>query len=400
MLGCQPEIAPTPFPQPTNPSQALQPIVTPPKTAQPILPTASSTPTPLPPPATPTNIPPEATVALEQPEATLEATAVSPTRSIEGLIGPDNFAENVNPLTGLVVSNPEALQHRPIAIKISNAPPLVRPQAGLNSADLLFEHEAEGGFTRFTAVYYSQNEEVVGSIRSGRLIDLEIPQMYDAAFAYSGSAGLVREMFQDSSFFDRIISPDFAHGGFFRVEDADKPIEHTLFTNSYNLHFLLEQRGQDTPPHFANGMTFREEPIEGGTVATRIELWYEATNATWFYSNGRYLRWTDGNPHLDANTGTQLNFKNVVIVAAHHQTTDILEDTAGAGHYSIQIQIWGEGPVSIFRDGQRFDGRWQRKDSAHMLTFTDLDGNPLPLAPGNTFFQLVPLGFDQLTITP
>ncbi|MCA9959019.1 MAG: DUF3048 C-terminal domain-containing protein, partial [Anaerolineales bacterium] len=111
-------------------------------------------------------------------------------------------------------------------------------------------------------------------------------------------------------------------------------------------------------------------------------------------------RWTDGEPHYDANTGQQLSFTNIIVLAAHHQETDIQEDDADGGHNSIQIQIWGEGPVSIFRDGQRFDGYWHRDDPHHMLTFTDLDGNILPLAPGNSFFQLVPLGFDKLYVKP
>jgi hypothetical protein len=329
-----------------------------------------------------------------------EIPTLIPTLTIEGLIGPDQFPENVNPLTGVVVANPANLARRPLAIKISNAPPFVRPQAGLNDADLVFEHLAEGGFTRFTAVFYSHDVETVGSIRSARLIDLEIPLMYDAAFCYSGSAGLVRERFRNSTFFNRIVSPDFAHGGYFRVQDPGKAVEHTLFTNTYNLHFILNERGQDTPPTFVTNMAFREEPLTQGEPAARLELWYEATNATWFYSNGRYHRWTDGEKHLDVNTGQQLSFKNIVIIAAHHQETDILEDTAGTGNYSIEIQIWGEGPVSIFRDGQRFNGRWRRDDPAHMLTFYDLDGNILPLAPGSTFFQIVPLGFDRLTVTP
>jgi len=317
--------------------------------------------------------------------------------TIEGLIGPDPFAKNVNPLTGITM-NEASLARRPLAIKISNAPPIVRPQAGLSQADLVFEHVAEGGFTRFTAVFYTYDVEKVGSIRSARLIDLEIPKMYDAAFAYSGSAGPVRLRLQDSEFYDRIISPDFAHGGFERIAMEGVATTHTLFTNTYNLRHILGLREQDAAPTFANDMTFRDTPITPGEPATRIELWYGATNATWFYGNGRYLRWTDGEIHLDANTGTQLSFKNIVVVAANHVDTDIFEDTNN--NPSIEIQIWGTGPVSIFRDGQRFDGIWKREYPNHMLAFYNPTGNPLPLAPGNTFFQIVPLGFDQLDVTP
>ena len=62
----------------------------------------------------------------------------------------------------------------------------------------------------------------------------------------------------------------------------------------------------------------------------------------------------------------------------------------GGGHYSIEIQVWGEGPATLFRDGLRYEGRWQRNDSKNMLTFTDLDGNVLPFKPGNTWVEVVP----------
>jgi len=389
LAGCGTETAVPPTSPPASPTAAPAPTLAPP--------TATSTLAPPPTRASPT-LAPQAT-PTDTPTA---APTAAPTATIPGLIGPGPLPPDVNPLTGETVSNPAVLAHRPIAIKISNAPPLVRPQAGLNSADLVFEHYAEGGYTRFTAVFYSRDADPVGSVRSGRIIDFEIPVMYDAAFAYSGSVGLNRLRFRDSSFFERIISQDFAHGGFYRVPDPAKPVEHTLFTDTYTLRAILEARGQNGPPVLQSQMTFRAEPLTPGAPVSRLELRYRATNATWVYNAGagRYQRWTDGEPHLDAHSGAQLSFKNIIVVAANHVETDILEDTVGGGSYSLEIQIWGEGPVSIFRDGQRFDGRWRRSDPSHMLTFTDLEGNPLPLAPGNSFFQLAPLGFADLHTTP
>ena len=328
-------------------------------------------------------------------------TVVAPTATIEGMIGPESFPADVNPLTGETAADVAVLERRPIAVKVSNAPAIVRPQSGLNRADLVFEHYAEGGLTRFTAVFYGQDVALVGSVRSGRLIDLEIPKMYDAAFGFSGAAGLVRLMFRDSPFFDRIISPDFGHGGFFRMPDPNKALEHTMFTNLNNLRAILEERGLSRRPQFSNHMAFRVEPVAEGEAAGRVEVRYEGANATWVYGgDGRYWRWTDGEAHLDATTGQQLSFRNIIVVEAHHEETDILEDNVGGGHYSIQIQIWGEGPVVIFRDGRRFDGVWRREDPSHMLTFYDNEGGVLPLAPGNSFFQVVPVGFERLFVTP
>jgi len=358
------------------------------------------------PPATPT--PPPAVVVVAEDATSVQSeigvATVDPTLTAlpQDYIGPDSFAADVNPLTGERVNDPSVLARRPVAIKISNAPPIVRPQSGLNNADLVFEHYAEGGLTRFTAVFYSKDADPVGSIRSGRLIDIEIPQMYDSAFAYSGSSGPLQLMFRNGSFFDRIISPDFGHGGFFRVEDPNKAFEHTLFTNTRNLRFILDQRGQNTPPDFQTNMVFSPTPAASGEPASKVEIQYDGTDATWVYnaSSGRYSRWTDGVPHLDANSGEQLSFRNIIALAAHHENTEILEDNVAGGHYSIQIQIWGEGPVSVFRDGRRIDGSWRRLDPSHMLTFYDLEGNLLPLAPGNSFFQVTPLGFDRLFVTP
>ncbi|MEW5988729.1 MAG: DUF3048 domain-containing protein [Chloroflexota bacterium] len=342
---------------------------------------------------------PTATAGAGLPTATAAPTA------IQGMIGPDNFPPNVNPLTGEVVADPAVLNRRPLAIKISNYPAIVRPQAGLNDADLIFEHYAEGAVTRFTAVFYSRGAQLVGSVRSARLIDLEIPVMYDAAFAYSGSSGPVRQMIANSGFFSRVISPDFGHGGFQRITDPNNPnkaIEHTLFANPDTLWAILDERGENHAPSLATYNAFAAQPPAGGAPASAVEVRYAATDVYWQYdpTSGRYVRWTDGQPHLDANTATQVNFKNVIVVAAHHEDTDILEDMVAGGHYSIQIQVWGEGPVSLFRDGQRFDGRWRRADPSHMLTFYDLNGNILPLAPGNSFVQLVPLGFTGLVVTP
>lgn len=357
--------------------------------------------------------PPQATASVSvtlaptnEPTETVEPAVTEepvPTALPSGWLGPSNFPTDVNPLTGEVVEDISVLQRRPIAIKVSNYPPLVRPQAGLNNADLVFEHYAEGGATRFTAVFYSHDAHTVGSVRSARIIDFEIPVMYDAALGFSGAAGPNKERFSQVEWYDRIISPDFGHGGFYRAQPSDPDIDfwHTMFTDTYRLRDILAERGLDVPPTFQNGMIFSADPPPIGTPAKQIEIGYRASYVTWWYDSGlgRYFRWNDGEKHLDANRGEQINFKNIAVVSAEHVDTWIPETEVRQGAASIEIQIWGEGPATIFRDGQRFEGRWHRNDPKDMLTFTDQDGNPLPLAPGNTWFQLVPLGFDKLYVT-
>jgi hypothetical protein len=357
--------------------------------------TSTSEPSKTPPPP-PTSTP----VPIADPESSATPTSVP---LPAGWLGPENFGSDINPLTGEEMKDPTVLERRPIAIKVSNFPVIVRPQSGLNNADLVFEHYAEGGATRFTAVFYGEDAHTVGSIRSARIIDFEIPVMYDAALGYSGSAGANKDRFSGVDWFERIVSPDFGHGGFYRSypEDADVDFWHTMFTDTYRIRGILQERGLDVRPQLNNGMVFSQEPPAGGTAAEQIEIRYSGSYVTWWYDSGvgRYFRWNDGERHNDANRGEQINFRNIAVVSANHVVTDIPETEVRQGANSIEIQIWGEGPATIFRDGQRFDGYWQRNDPKDMLTFTDLDGNPLPLAPGNTWFQLVPLGFDKLYVT-
>jgi hypothetical protein len=265
---------------------------------------------------------------------------------------------------------------------------------------VVFEHLSEGGITRLTAIFYSRDAGRVGSIRSARLIDLEIPLMYDAAFGYSGSSQPIKEMIRASSFFDQVISPDFGHDGFYRVSEAAERFEDTMFTDTFILRAILQQRGQDHPPELPGGLAFHPDAPPGGTPASRIELKYAATSAFWYFnpSLGRYQRWSDGERHLDASNEEQLTFDNVVVIRAHHQETEIIEDSLGSR--SIQIQIWGKGPLTLFRDGLRYDGQWRRGAPDEMLSAYDEAGNLLPLSPGTTFFQVVPLEFERLGVTP
>ena len=104
-------------------------------------------------------------------------------------IGPDGLATEITPfwsLTGL--PGPEDAQIQPIVVvKIENDP-IVRPQTGLDRADLIFEELVEGGMTRFAVVYQSDLPDEVGPVRSVRHVDVAIAEPIADAFVFSGGA--------------------------------------------------------------------------------------------------------------------------------------------------------------------------------------------------------------------
>jgi len=296
------------------------------------------------------------------------------------------------------VSDVKVLERRPLAVKISNFPPIVRPQAGLSYADVVFEHLSEAGLTRLTAVFLCKDAEKVGSIRSARLIDLEIPAMFKAMFAYSGSSGGVKQKIMQSDFFNRVISPDFGHAGFVRIPSEGKAYEHTLFSDTESLWKIAEERGLNERQDLS-GWVFSEKPPEGGSPATSMEFLYtpKYASAEYQYDPGgqAYLRSIFGDAHRDELTGEQIAVRNVVALYANHLETDIVEDSTGPRvYYSIEIQIWGEGKATVFRDGQAFEGKWIRPQRNDLIRFVDATGNTIPLKPGNTWIQVVPLDFE------
>jgi len=348
----------------------------------------------------PVNLAPTATVgppatATPQPTATIEV--------VDLRVAAD-FGDTRNPLTGEEVADVANLNRRPLAIKISNAPPKwVRPQSGLNDADLVFEHITEAGITRFTIIVYGKTPPNVGPIRSARLIDLELPAMYDAALAYSGSSDGVRQKLLASDFRPRII---FAYEpGYFRTGE-NKPTEHTFYGTPETFWELLAGKGLNERPNFNTYMAFSNTPPPGGAPASEAIIDYDWTLINWRYDpeSGRYLRWTDGEEHLDGNTGEQVSAANVVVILSSHiEDPNICEQIINGvcTALSVQPQIWGTGPAIIFRDGQRFDGNWQRNNRYDMFTFTDANGQQLPLQVGNTWFQVIPIWYDNpVSVTP
>src|SRR4030042_6449734 len=64
--------------------------------------------------------------------------------------GPSNFPANIDPLTGLPVSDPALLDRRPIAVKINIVPRSSnRPPWGLSFADIVYDYYHNDGYSRF-----------------------------------------------------------------------------------------------------------------------------------------------------------------------------------------------------------------------------------------------------------
>src|ERR1700694_3350265 len=76
----------------------------------------------------------------------------------------------------------------PIIIQIENSSqPSVRPQTGMQQADMIYEYISEFGIPRLSAVYWHPPSSLIGPVRSCRLITVALEQMYRGMIYCSGA---------------------------------------------------------------------------------------------------------------------------------------------------------------------------------------------------------------------
>ncbi len=374
--------APQATPTPTRTPRPAQAVVTPPATVTP-LPTIRPTDVP-PPTATPA---PTATAV--PPTAIATATAVA-------------RPADVNPLTGLKVADPKALARRPLFVAVGNDPEARTVHYGFTEADLVYEYIMEGrAVTRFTLAFLANESARIGPLRSGRLVNFHLTPQYGGALAVSGAQGQINWFltFKMAAPYLNVDLDDpsqvkYAYNIWGLAPNKDFEYLTRLWTSTDRLRRWLSDRKAEQDPKLT-GFTFAET-APAGTPAKTASIPFPAA-VTWTYdpASGRYLRSMGGRPHNDGASGRQLSAANVVIQTVTHEKTEYWEDAIST---SIRIVTVGEGPVIVLRDGVAIRGTWRAGDTT-MPEFFDAAGKPIPLKPGNSWFELV-APTDGVSLTP
>jgi len=328
---------------------------------------------------------------LPPPTETPTPTATNtptPTPTLVTSIGPDNFPADVNPLTGLQVENPNLLNRRPVIVKVANYPAVGRPHAGLSYADIVWEYYIGEGSNRFAALYYGQDGEKIGPVRSGRLVDPELARMYQAVLAFSG-ANQENVLPRIYDFLGNRILTEGNCPGLCR----DDYTVVGVFANSADITAQMEARGVTQSKPDLTGMLFDTKLPAGGKNAEKATLFYNFLDkGDWVYdeTSGKYLRWIENAdnyeqmiPLVDRLNNQQLAFSNVIMAyATYTEYSSVLHD----------IAVWdntGGMPAVVFRDGKAYEVTWKATNQEKPIQFFDAQGNLFPLKPGNTWINLV-----------
>ncbi len=270
---------------------------------------------------------------------------------------------------------------RPLSVMIENSEG-ARPQAGLDKANIVYEMLAEGGITRFLAVYFENEAEVVGPVRSARPYFISKSLEHQAIYVHAGGSEeaynfIVAEKIDD-------INEFINFQPFWRSRDRNPP--HNLYTSTVELRKEAQKLGflEMMEKEDYQFKTDRNEILRGKTVTSILIPYNRLYKVTYQYQpeTMKYLRFINDEPHIDAKTKKQIQVDNVLIQFAD---TKVIDEEG-----RLSINLVGEGKGLVFFKGGSEEIIWKKVDLKSRTSFFDQAGNKIVFAPGTIWIQIVP----------
>ena len=332
---------------------------------------------------------------------------------ISEIPSPPQVKDQENPLNGelFTVEEYEKFKDRtPITVMIENSID-ARPQAGLSSANIVYETLAESGITRFMAVFWSHDAQKVGPIRSVRTYFLDwISEYDDPPLANIGQAGyepweevIVPEADARAYMNKYNIKSYDRYGRNVYWRDYDKfhsgiAWEHVAYSETETLWADAGTMGWNepaniTPFKFKKDIAYDERPNSQEIEIIFMSYGSNPYKVNWIYDplKNNYKRNLADEPHIDENNNKQITPKNVIVeYCAFRQTGD--------RNGRIVLTTIGEGDASIFIDGKQIDGTWKKENRTTRTMFYDSEGNEIELNRGQIWIDVVPKGVGKVTV--
>lgn len=289
-------------------------------------------------------------------------------------------------LTGLQV-DPSVNQRPVTAVMIENAVD-ARPQSGLDQAGIVFEALAEGGVTRFMALYQDTQPDYLGPVRSARPYYIQWALGFDAAYAHvGGSADALSDI---TAWGVKDMNQFYNSSAFERISSRDAP--HNVYTSADQLNTLEQSKGY-TSSTYTGFVRKADAPAKVPTVTSvDVSLSNFYYDSHWDYdaASNSYKRSEQGTPHTELHQdGTQAQITSKVVVVMIIPEQNGVLDASGA--YYADYATIGSGQALVFQDGGMTTGTWSKTSNTAQITFTDAAGKPLALNAGQTWLVAEPL---------
>ncbi|MBI2034568.1 DUF3048 domain-containing protein [Candidatus Daviesbacteria bacterium] len=308
------------------------------------------------------------------------------------------------PLNGVQTTKDQAdlwYNRRPLAVMLENHVD-ARPQWGLSKADIIYEAVAEGGITRFLAIFFCQDAEDIAPIRSSRVYYLDWAQEYNPIYVHVGganTAGPADALTQIITYgiknLDEIVVgfPTFWRG-------PERPAPHNVHSTTKNLWEEGLRRGWSRTDQSDEAWDksfrmwkFKEDAPQASrpvSSSVGISFWkaFADYNVTWTYDakTNLYKRTSGLAKHVDALTQEQLTGKVILVQFTRERSAD----DSYPGNIHLLYGTVGDGRTLIFQDGKTIEGRWSKIDKKSKTIFIDKAGKEIEFNRGQIWIEVVP----------
>lgn len=325
---------------------------------------------------------------------------------------------------------------RPMGIMIENSLDS-RPQSGMSNADIIYEAVAEGGVTRFLAMYHcgaAAENVTVGPIRSSRVYFIDWVSEYGAepVYVHFGGANNICSNPEDPACTDEgtkqpgvvdprvmaleeLINLGWRHsrgnaldGGAnagapaivrdqYRLGDEPAAWEHSAIGSTDLLYNLAIERGFDGRgwDRDFTAWKFADSQPVANPDATEIdfEFWSNKPDydVSWKYDQdmNSYVRLNGGDPHIDWENKEQLTASNVVVMFVE-------EEGPVDDELHMYYETLGAGEAIIFQNGTAIEGTWEKPSRTERTKFYDESGKEISFVRGVIWIEAVPRGNEIL----
>ena len=314
--------------------------------------------------------------------------------SSEAIIG-DASAEKAtadeiyySPLTGLETKNKDIATAEATCIMIENSTD-ARPQSGLNAAGVVYEAIAEGGITRFMAIYKDELPAWVGPIRSARQTFVQLARPYNCGYVHVGGATNAVNTLNSSGY--RNLDGGWVEGQYvFRTDDRYAP--HNVYTDASHLKEWSDNKGwresKFTGFKRIKPDTLIEPTERNATTITVIMAGDDSYNVRWTYNVGtnKYSRaHIAGGAHMDrAKNNQQSQITTDVVITM--KTSTVSRPQAKTGFYDHVVT--GSGEAYVFQNGTVQKATWRRANDTDELKFFSDNNTEIELNRGHTWISI------------
>ena len=270
----------------------------------------------------------------------------------------------------------------PAIIQIENSID-ARPQAGMQQADMIYEYISEGSIPRLSAVYWHPLPDLVGPVRSCRLITIRLELMYKGMIYCSGAndyiLGLVWKHPNLVNDYSR------GAGNVYYRDNTSRYAPHNVMMHGNNVTTFTAQQKLAAPQY--DIAPRHPDATFTGDAAPTISV--PDHGASWQYDAGskQYLKTQDGRPLNNVGTG-RVHAKTVIV---QYVTSFLDTNPANSfhGYYTEAYELTGEGKADIFVDGVVIHATWHHPDPNVPAIYLDANGNPIDLDNGLTWVHVI-----------